>query len=62
MTKNSHKLPKVLWGGFSMGRLDLDPYSNGSDSGWYGTLYTSKREAKKHYEDVRRVEVREVKK
>lgn len=57
--KADYKLPKKLWGGFSMGKLDLDPYWHGG--GWYGILYTSEREAKKHYQDVRRVEIREVK-
>jgi hypothetical protein len=58
---NNYRLPKKLWGGFTMGKLDLDQYTNGGDSGWYGTFYSSKREAKKHYRDVRRVEIREVK-
>lgn len=59
MTKNTHKLPKKLWAGFIDDRVDFDPYKGPSKM--YGVLYTSKRAAKECYEDVRRVEVREVK-
>ena len=54
------KLPTKLWAGFSNGRMDVEPYLGPSGS-TYGVLYTSKREAERHYQDVRRVEVREVK-
>lgn len=54
------KLPTTLWAGFSNGRMDVQPYKGPSGT-FYGVLYTSKREALKHYQDVRRVEVREVK-
>lgn len=57
---NIHKLPKTLWAGFVDGKIDLDTYQ-GQDGTFYGVLYTSKREAKRHYQDVRRVEIREVK-
>lgn len=53
--KGTYKLPRTFWAGFVDGRLDLDPFP-GTD-GYYGTLYTSKREARQRYEDVRMVSV-----
>lgn len=56
----AYRLPRKLWAGFSEGKIDLDQYQG--PGGWYGVLYESRREAKQFYDDVRRVEVREVKK
>jgi len=54
VTKNSHKLPAVMWGGFINDRLDLDHYVNDSGS-VYGVLYRTRKEASERYDDVRRV-------
>lgn len=57
------KLPATLWAGFEAGRMDVDAW-HGCVAGagaYYGVLYTSKREALKHYEDVRKVIIKEVK-
>jgi hypothetical protein len=59
--KNDHRLPKQFWAGFTEGKIDLGYYETGDDVP-YGILYTNKRDAKTRYQDVRRVELREVKK
>ena len=58
--KNDHKLPKKFWAGFTDGRIDLGYYETDEEPP-YGVLYTSRRDAQKRYQDVRRVELREVK-
>lgn len=54
-----------FWGGFSDGKLDRQPV----DRGWGGyngelttglAVYTSRALARQHYEDVRRIEIHEV--
>lgn len=57
--KNVYKLPAKLWTGFIDGRIDLD-FFQGAYGVEYGRLYKSRRAARANYEDVRQVEVREV--
>ena len=54
------KLPTVMWAGFTDGKMDT---GNRLDVmyGAYGMLYPTKEAARRMYEDVRRVEIREVK-
>jgi len=60
---------RKLWAGFRDGRLHLDTM----DTGWGGfgsgdgmrkvpALYTSRREAREQYRDVRQIEIRELRK
>ena len=59
--KGTHKLPKQMWAGFVCGRIDLDPYDDvGDGKPSYGRLYLKRADARRRYEDVRRVEVCEV--
>lgn len=55
------KLPTKMWAGFTDGKMDTGALL---DAMWgaHGMLYTSKAAAKRMYEDVRRVEIREVRK
>ncbi len=53
------------WAGYINGRIDLDLVLGGcpphrSDDNIYGAIYKTKRDAP--YDDVRRVEIREIKK
>jgi hypothetical protein len=54
--KNSFKLPKTMWAGFTEDRIDLDAYRSPGGK-WYGILYTSRAQARESYHDVRRVSV-----
>lgn len=62
MNKNStkRKLPTKMWAGFTDGKMDTGAMLDAM-SGAYGMLYPSKRAAQRMYEDVRRVEIREIK-
>lgn len=54
----------VLWGGFSEGHLHIDKIEDGFGGHHYRlspAIFISKREARLQYEDVRRVEIREIK-
>lgn len=59
MTKR--KLPAKLWAGFVDGKMDIGAML---DANWgaHGMLYETRAAAQRMYQDVRRVEVREVKK
>ncbi len=55
------------WAGFCDGKIDLELTIGGSpphrsDDLIYGTIYSTCKEARKCYQDVRRVEIREIKK
>ena len=52
-------LPHSFWAGFVNGRVDLDPYQSGSGVLQYGVLYRTRQEARRCYQDVRRVNVAE---
>lgn len=54
------KLPTQMWAGFTDGKMDTGAMLDAMN-GAYGMLYPSKKAAQWMYEDVRRVEVREVK-
>ena len=52
---------KIFWGGFCDGKLcsTLEHYG---DQDYVLAIYPRKKDAKKHYQDVRKVVVREVRK
>jgi hypothetical protein len=56
---------KFYWCGFSEGRPDIAPAlgnaAPNSAPQFYGVLYLTRKEARRSYEDVRRVMIREVK-
>lgn len=56
---------KFYWCGFSDGSPDIDPALGGAPPNaapqFYGVLYRTRKEARRCYEDVRRVMIREVK-
>ena len=54
------KLPTVMWAGFTDGKMDIGAVHSVM-WGDYGYLYPTKKAAQRMYEDVRRVEIREVK-
>jgi hypothetical protein len=49
-----------LWGGFLNGRLDLRFGHSGDAGRAVPAVYVSRREAKKHYADVRRISIKEL--
>jgi hypothetical protein len=51
---------RKLWGGFLDGRLDVEFYRPQDGPGTTPAIFTSRRRAKEVYEDVRRIEVREL--
>lgn len=57
--KVTHKLPVKRWAGFVDGRVDLE-YYRGPSGTIYGSLYKRKSDAP--YQDVRRIEIRQVRK
>jgi hypothetical protein len=59
--RGTYRLPIKFWAGFVGGRIDLDPYPKNGEPPRYGVLYTNYREAKKWYQDVRRVELKATK-
>jgi hypothetical protein len=63
MSRNStkRKLPTRMWAGFTDGKMDTGAMLDAMH-GAYGMLYPSRTAAKRMYDDVRRVEIREVKK
>lgn len=54
------KLPAKMWAGFLDGKMDVGAVVCAM-YGYHGMLYETKKSAQRMYEDVRRVEVREVK-
>lgn len=63
MKKPAKAKPVLAWAGFVDGKIDLDLCIGGcpphrSDDNIYGAIYRRKKDAA--YEDVRRVEIREV--
>ncbi len=42
------------WAGFTSGEMDIDHYA---DTPEYGRVYRTRAEARKYYQDVRRVEI-----
>jgi hypothetical protein len=54
------KLPTVMWAGFIDGEIDIGAVHSAM-LGDFGYLYPTKKAAQRMYEDVRRVEIREVK-
>ena len=52
------------WAGFcdaDENAPDLDYFASAHGGQFYGVIYSSRNEARKSYEDVRRVEVRQIK-
>jgi len=55
-----HKREQRLWGGFSGGKLhkrDIDDYWGGQNKRPAFALFTSYKEARKQYQDVRSVRI-----
>jgi hypothetical protein len=56
------KLPATMWAGFSDGLMYLDAFPDPQHPfEFQGALYFTRRQARRFYQDVRRVEIREVK-
>ena len=60
MDRSKRKLPTVMWAGFVDGKMDVAAVVDAM-YGYHGFLYETKKSAQRMYEDVRRVEIREVK-
>lgn len=61
MNSSRKKLPVKMWAGFQDGKMDVGAVVDAM-YGYHGMLYETKKSAQRMYEDVRRVEVRELKK
>lgn len=54
---------KTMWGGFSYGKLDeplVDDFWTGHNERTIPSLYNTRKQARARYEDVRRIELKEV--
>jgi hypothetical protein len=60
-------MPRSFWGGFCDDRLDLRRVNSGfggiQSDGWvtWPAIFTSKKAARQQYEDVRKIEIRVLK-